>query len=105
MLNEAETCRKFVVPKLQAAGWDTAPHSIAEQRTFTDGRIFPLPDGKAKRGKPRRADYILRYTRDFALAVVEVKAHYHTAGDGPNNEEDFARHCYGNPAPNIDSAR
>jgi len=35
-MNEAETCRKFVVPKLQAAGWDNEPHSIAEQRTATD---------------------------------------------------------------------
>ncbi len=30
-LNEADTCRKLVVPKFQAAGWDTNPHSIAEQ--------------------------------------------------------------------------
>jgi dCTP deaminase len=35
--------------KLQAAGWDIEPHSIAEQRTFTDGRIIPLKDGRAKR--------------------------------------------------------
>ena len=39
MPTEADTCRKFVVPKLQAAGWDTDPHSIAEQRFFTPGRI------------------------------------------------------------------
>jgi type I restriction enzyme R subunit len=39
MLNEVDTCRKFVVPKLVAAGWDTNPHLIAEQRTITDGRI------------------------------------------------------------------
>jgi type I site-specific restriction endonuclease len=31
-LSEADTCRKFVVPKLQAAGWDDEPHSITEQR-------------------------------------------------------------------------
>ena len=31
MSTEADTCRKFVVPKLQAAGWDSDPHSIAEQ--------------------------------------------------------------------------
>ena len=37
MGTEADTCRKFVVPKLQSAGWDTDPHSIAEQRTITDG--------------------------------------------------------------------
>ena len=37
MANEADTCRKHVVPLLQAAGWDDEPHSIAEQRTITDG--------------------------------------------------------------------
>jgi type I restriction enzyme R subunit len=36
MSTEADTCRKFVVPKLQAAGWDSDSHSIAEQRSFTD---------------------------------------------------------------------
>jgi type I restriction enzyme R subunit len=40
MSTEADTCRKFVVPKLQAAGWDSDPHSIAEQRSFTDGVSF-----------------------------------------------------------------
>ena len=42
MLSEADTCRKLVVPKLQTAGWDDAPHSIAEQRSITDGRIIPV---------------------------------------------------------------
>ena len=45
MPSEADTCRKFVVPLLQAAGWDTEPHSIAEQRTITDGRIVPVGNG------------------------------------------------------------
>ena len=30
MATEADTCRKFVVPKLQAAGWDTDPHLCVE---------------------------------------------------------------------------
>ena len=38
-MTEADTCRKFVVPLLQKAGWDNDPHSIAEQRYFTAGRI------------------------------------------------------------------
>jgi type I restriction enzyme R subunit len=37
-MTEADTCRKFVVPLLQKAGWDDDPHSIAEQRYFTAGR-------------------------------------------------------------------
>ncbi len=34
MPTEADTCRKFVVPKLQAAGWDNESYSIAERRTI-----------------------------------------------------------------------
>lgn len=37
--SEADTCREYVTPKLVTVGWDTEPHSLAEQRTFTDGRI------------------------------------------------------------------
>ena len=52
MSNEADTCRKFVVPALQASGWDNEPHSIAEQRSITDGRIVPV--GKGFIRKPPR---------------------------------------------------
>jgi type I restriction enzyme R subunit len=69
--NEADTCRKFVTPQLVMAGWDTHPHSLAEQRTFTDGRIV-VTHGKPSRGKPKKADYILRY-QGQAVAVVEAK--------------------------------
>lgn len=48
MPTEADTCRTDVVPGLQAAGWDDEPHSIAEQRTITDGRIVPVGKGWAK---------------------------------------------------------
>ena len=44
MPTEADTCRKFVVPKLQAAGWDNEPHSIAEQRTFTNDHKLQFQD-------------------------------------------------------------
>ncbi len=87
--NEADTCRKYVVPKLQAAGWDTEPHSIAEQRTFTDGRI--VPHGQtARRRKGKRADYLLRYRRDLPIAVVEAKASYKKPGDGMQQAKDYA---------------
>ena len=69
---EADTCRKFVVPMLREAGWDDAPHAIDEQRTFTDGRIV-FDGGKARRGRQKRADYILRYRSHFPIAVVEAK--------------------------------
>ena len=87
-LTEAETCRKLVVPKLQAVGWDTEPHSIAEQRTITDGRIVPVGRGFIRRA-PRRVDYLLRFERNFPLAVVEAKAAWKTAGDGLQQAREY----------------
>lgn len=89
MANEADTCRKFVVPKLQAAGWDAEPYSIAEQRTITDGRIVPVGKGFVRR-PPRKADYLLRVERNFTLAVVEAKADWKSAGDGLQQAKEYA---------------
>src|SRR5258706_2372698 len=88
-MNEADTCRTFVVPQLQAAGWENDPHSIAEQRTITDGRIIPVGKGFLRK-PPKRVDYLLRYTRDFPLAVVEAKAAYKTAGDAVQQAKQYA---------------
>lgn len=89
MPTEADTCRKYVVPLLQSAGWDNEPHSIAEQRTITDGRIVPVGKGFIRK-TPKRVDYLLRYTRDFPLAVVEAKAAYKKAADGMQQAKDYA---------------
>ena len=88
-MTEAGTCRRFIVPLLQAAGGDNAPHVINEQRTFTDGRIL-FTGGKARRGPQKRADYLLRYRPDFPIAVVEAKAHYRLAGDGMQQAKEYA---------------
>ena len=88
-LTEADTCRKFVVPRLQAAGWDSDPHSINEQRSFTDGRVLFVA-GKARRGKQKRADYILRLRPDFPIAVVEAKSRYRHAAEGLQQAKDYA---------------
>jgi type I restriction enzyme R subunit len=89
MPTEADTCRKFVVPKLLAAGWDNEPHSIAEQRTITDGRVVPVGKGFIRK-PPKRVDYLLRYARDFPLAVVEAKAIYKTAADAVQQARNYA---------------
>jgi type I restriction enzyme R subunit len=89
MPTEADTCRKHVVPLLQAAGWDAEPHSIAEQRSITDGRIVPVGKGFIRR-PPKRVDYLLRFRRDFPIAVVEAKAEYKAASDGLQQAKDYA---------------
>ena len=70
-LSEADTCRKYVLPKLYAAGWDD--EQISEQKTFTDGRIT-VAGSEVTRRPQKRTDYLLRYSRDFTLAVLEAKA-------------------------------
>jgi type I restriction enzyme R subunit len=89
MSNEADTCREFVVPKLNAAGWNTDPHVIAEQHTFTDGRILTLGN-KPTRQKRKFADYLLSYTRDYPLAVVEAKRASKQPGDGLQQAKEYA---------------
>ncbi|MGH7251163.1 MAG: DEAD/DEAH box helicase family protein, partial [Nitrospiraceae bacterium] len=90
MITEADTCRKYVLPKLISGGWDNDPHSFTEQKTFTDGRIVVVGD-KVRRRPQKRADYLLRYTRDFLIAVVEAKAAYKSPGDGLQQAKEYAQ--------------
>ena len=87
MPNEADTCRKKVLPKLYASGWND--DQIFEQVYFTDGRILVLGD-KCRRKKQKRADYLLKFRRDFPLAIVEAKASYKTPGDGLQQAKEYA---------------
>lgn len=91
MITEADTCRKYVLPKLIQAGWDNDPHSFTEQKTFTDGRIVVTGDIARRRSQTqKRADYLLRYTRDFLIGVVEAKAAYKSPGDGLQQAKNYA---------------
>lgn len=89
MPNEADTCRRYVVPRLQNAGWENDPHRISEQVTFTDGRIV-VAGQRGRRRPGKRADYILRYRPDLALAVVEAKPAYATPGQGLQQAKGYA---------------
>ena len=79
----------MITPKLQAAGWENDPHSIAEQHSFTDGRII-VRGNKAERRKRKRADYLLRFTRDLPVAVVEAKPKDEPAATGMQQSKDYA---------------
>ncbi len=41
-MNEADTCRTYIVPKLKSAGWED--ETITEQLVLTPGRIVPIGD-------------------------------------------------------------
>jgi type I restriction enzyme R subunit len=89
LLTEADTCTKFVVPRLKESGWDTDPRSFSEQHTFTDGRIV-ITGNKVTRRPKKRADYLLRYTRDYMIAVVEAKPSYKSASEGLQQAKEYA---------------
>jgi type I restriction enzyme R subunit len=87
MANEADTCRKYVLPRLYKSGW--TDDQINEQRYFTDGRIVTL--GRSHYRKPgKKVDYLLRYKPHYSLAVVEAKAEYKKPGDGLQQAMDYA---------------
>jgi type I restriction enzyme R subunit len=89
VMTEADTCRVFVTPRLVEAGWGAAPHAIGEQRSFTNGRII-VAGGKVRRGKQKRADYLLYYRRDYPLAVVEAKEIGMPAETGVQQAREYA---------------
>ena len=80
-MNEADNCRNFVVPKLQSADWDDRPNAINAQRAFTDGRNV-FADGKARHGRMKRTDDLLRYSPDIPIAVVQAEARYKQPAKG-----------------------
>jgi len=88
VLTEADTCRLYVLPKLYGAGW--TDEQISEQKSFTDGRIV-VAGTKVKRRPQKRADYLLRYRRDFPIAVVEAKTIYSHPGDGLQQAKEYAQ--------------
>lgn len=90
MSNEANTCRKYVEPKLKAAGWETKPHDYTEQYYFTDGKIRSKNKLKP-RGKRKFADYLLLYNGDFPLAVVEAKRTLKTPDEGIDQAKEYAQ--------------
>lgn len=86
--SEADTCRKEVLPKLYDSQW--TDELILEQRTFTDGKIIVI-GRKARRKKAKRFDYLLRYSQNFPIAIVEAKKKYKSAADGIQQAKDYAQ--------------
>lgn len=88
-VNEADTCRVYITPALQSAGWGSPTWRMAEQHYFTDGQIYIVGDGYNKR-RGKKADYLLRYTESFPIAVVEAKSDEQEPGDGLQQAKDYA---------------
>lgn len=82
-LTETDVRSKFITPAVlgaDGAKWDLHTQ-VREEVYFTKGRV--IVRGKTvARGEASRADYVLYYKPNLALAVIEAKDDKHTVGDG-----------------------
>ena len=90
MPTEADTCRKYVLPKLIALGVGQRSPFLHRAENLYRRRIVVSGD-KIHRRRQKRADYLLRYTRDFTIAVIEAKAEHKITGDRSATGEGLRR--------------
>ncbi len=86
-LNEKETCRQLIEPKLEPLGWDAEP-----QLHIGPGRVNFSGDSAETMYDPTQAiiaDYLLRY-RGVPLAILEAKAESSPAEDGMQQASRYA---------------
>ncbi|HET8659511.1 MAG TPA: DEAD/DEAH box helicase family protein [Micromonosporaceae bacterium] len=86
-MSEDETCRAFVIPALDASGWNS--EQIRPQFRINEGRLTPTPKRHAQ-ADPLIADYVLEYVPDVPVAVVEAKRWRIDANDGVEQARRYA---------------
>ena len=87
-MNEADTCRKYVLPKLYAAGWDgRADQRAAHLHRWAHRHRRQAGLARAAESAPTTC---CATGRDFPIAVVEAKAAYKNAGDGLQQAKEYA---------------
>lgn len=87
-LSERDICTKYITPALEKAGWNIETQ-VREEVSFTDGRIF-VKGNLTKRGKSKRADYILYYKPNIPIAIIEAKDNTHSVKSGIQQGLDYA---------------
>ncbi len=88
-LSERDICTKYITPAIDKSGWNDTPHHFKEEVYFTAGRIKVC--GKLiKRGKGKRADYLLYYKPNLPIAIIEAKDNTHPIGAGMQQALDYA---------------
>lgn len=87
-LTERDICTKFILPAIKRAGWDQMVQ-VREEVYFTRGRI--IVRGKlVTRGKAKKADFVLYYKPNIAIALIEAKDNNHSVGHGIQQGLDYA---------------
>ncbi|MDA7888961.1 DEAD/DEAH box helicase family protein [Pirellulales bacterium] len=87
-LSERDICTQYISPAIQQAGWDFATQ-VREEVTFTAGQV--IVKGKTiRRGKAKRADYILYHRPNLPIAVIEAKDNNKPVGGGMQQALEYA---------------
>ena len=79
-LTEEDVRAKYIDPSIRNAGWNEELQ-IRREVFFTDGKII-IQKNKTKRGKRKKADYVLSYKTNLPLAIIEAKKNTFTVGHG-----------------------
>lgn len=88
-LSEEDIKARYITPAITSSGWEIDKH-IRLEYTFTAGRII-LRGNITARGKKKRADYVLFYSNNFPLAIVEAKDNNHSMGAGLQQAIEYAK--------------
>ena len=90
-LTEADIRTKFITPALdkdKGGSWDLMTQ-LLEEHYFTNGRVI-VRGIKSRRGKAKKADYILFHKPNIPIAVIEAKDNNHTVGSGMQQALEYA---------------
>lgn len=87
-LTEQDIRTKYITPAIKNAGWDEMTQ-LREEVYFTAGRI-QVKGKTVKRGKAKKADYVLYFKHNLPLAVIEAKDNNHTVSSGIQQALDYA---------------
>jgi type I restriction enzyme R subunit len=89
-VTEQETRTRLIYPRLVEAGWQA--DRILEERTLTPGRISVIGQkGRRKSNEARRPDFILEFSEDLPIAIVEAKEAGSGTAPGMQQAKEYAR--------------
>lgn len=90
-LSEEDIKNRYITPAIEKVGW--RKDQVRMEYLFTDGRVI-LDGKKGKRGKRKKADYLLYYkslNNNLPLAIIEAKDNNHLPTAGIQQAQDYAQ--------------
>lgn len=90
-LSEEDIKNRYITPAIEKVGW--RKDQMRMEYLFTDGRVI-LDGKKGKRGKRKKADYLLYYkslNNNLPLAIIEAKDNNHLPAAGIQQAQDYAQ--------------